>query len=42
MSKDKHKRGELERKVKAQEKQQSKFDKETERLILLIKKNRLK
>lgn len=42
MAKDKHRRGQLERKVKAQDKQQAKFDAETERLIRQIKKDRLK
>jgi len=41
MAKDNHRRGQLERKVMAQQKQQSKFDAQTERLVALIKAKRL-
>lgn len=42
MAKDNHKRGQLQRKIKAQDKQQSKFDAQTERMVALIKAQRLK
>lgn len=42
MAKDSHRRGQLERKVKAQEKQQAKFDAQTERIVAKIKSQRLK
>jgi hypothetical protein len=42
MAKDNHRRGQLERKVKAQERQQAKFDRQTNRIIRSLKVNRVK
>lgn len=42
MSTANHRRGQLRRKLQAASKQQEKFDRETARLIRLIKANRLK
>jgi hypothetical protein len=42
MAKDNHRRGQLERKVKAQQRQQAKFDAQTNRLIRSLKIKRVK
>ncbi len=42
MAKDNHRRGQIQRKVKAADKQNKQFAEETERMILQFKKSKLK